>query len=96
MTYAGSSERAALIRGLRDLADYLNSSAEIPAPVYTDLFIFPPAGTDAERHAEIDVIAARLGETPQTICGHYVVSRFFGPVQYRAVAIPHDNDTAEE
>ena len=41
------------------------------------------------------MIAAQIGETPETICGHYVVSRFFGPVQYRAVAIPHDNDTDE-
>jgi hypothetical protein len=28
----------------------------------------------------------RRGETPGTVCGHHVVSRFFGPVRYRAVA----------
>ena len=48
------------------------------------------------RHAEIDVIAAQIGETPETVCGHYVVWRFFGPVQYRAVAIPRDNDAGGE
>lgn len=96
MTYANSTERGALIRGLRTLADYLESNPEVPAPSYADVFIFPPDGADPERHAEIDVIAAQIRETPETVCGHYVVSRFFGPVQYRAVAIPHDHDTGGE
>ena len=96
MTYANSTERGALIRGLRAFADYLESNSEVPAPGYADVLVFPPDGTDAERRAEIDVIAGQIGETPETICGHYVVSRFFGPVQYRAVAIPRDNDTGEE
>jgi hypothetical protein len=94
MTYANSTEREALISGLRSLADYLEASPEVPAPSYSDVFIFPPEGTDAERRAEIDLIAAQIGETPQTLCGHYVVSRYFGPVQYRAVAIPRNNDTS--
>jgi len=92
VTYANSIECAALIRGLRALADYLESNPEVPAPSYADVFIFPSGGTDTERHAEIDVIGARIGQAPETAYGHYVVSRFFGPVQYRAVAIPHDND----
>jgi hypothetical protein len=92
MTYANPSERGALISGLRALADYLETNPEVPAPSYTDVLVFPPDGTDAERRAEIDVVAARMGRTPDTVCGHYVVSRFYGPVQYRAVAIPHDKD----
>jgi len=93
MTYANSADRGALIKGLRTLADYLESNPDVPAPPYVDVLVFPPEGTDAGRRAEIDVIAARLGgKAPETICGHYVVFRFFGPVQYRAVAIPHDND----
>lgn len=96
MAYANSTERQALIRGLRALADYLESNPDVPAPSYGDVFVFPPDGTDAEKYAEIDVIAAQIGETPEIVCGHYVVSRFFGPVQYRAVAIPRDNDTAGE
>jgi hypothetical protein len=44
MTYADSTERAALIGGLRALADYLESNPEVPAPGYTDVFIFPPDG----------------------------------------------------
>ena len=61
-----------------------------------DVLVFPPDGSDAERRAEIDVIAERIGEAPETVCGHYVVWRFFGPVQYRAVAIPRDNDADGE
>ena len=32
MTYAGNSERAALIGGFRALADYLESNPDVPAP----------------------------------------------------------------
>lgn len=96
MIYANFTERQALIRGLRAIADYLESNPEVPAPRYADMLVFPPDGTDAERRAEIDVIAARIGQTPETVCGHYVVSRFFGPVQYRAVPIPHDDDADGE
>lgn len=43
MTYANSTERGALIRGLRTLADYLESNPDVRAPSYADVFIFPPA-----------------------------------------------------
>jgi len=42
--------------------------------------------------AEIDVIAAQIGATASDAdspAGHYSAYRDFGPVQYRAVAIPH-------
>ena len=43
--------------------------------------------------AEIDATAARLGVNAHlTAGGHYVAARFFGPVEYRAVAIPRKND----
>ena len=41
--------------------------------------------------AEIDLIAEQLGVTASGHdhpADHYVASRYFGPVQYRAVAIP--------
>ena len=47
--------------------------------------------------AEIDAIAARLGVIAHlTGGGHYVAARFFGPVEYRAVAIPRKNDSERE
>jgi hypothetical protein len=94
MTYADSTERAQLIAGLRGLADYLESSPEVPAPIYSGVFAFPPDGDWAEMRAEIDVIAADLGVIAhETGGGHYVAIRSFGPVEYRAVAIPHRNDS---
>jgi hypothetical protein len=54
--------------------------------------VFPVDGSDADMFAEIDVIAGRIGVTVTDASiprGHYVAVRDFGPVQYRAVAIPH-------
>ena len=89
--YANSDERETLIAGLRDLADYLDENPQIPAPRSTDLLVFPPAGSDAEMFAAIDAIAERIGAIPSDAgspAGHYCAVRNFGPVHYRAVAIP--------
>jgi hypothetical protein len=89
MTYAEPSGRAALIEGLRALADYLESNPEVPAPSYTDVYTFPPDGDCAEMRAEIDAIAARLGVKADETAGgsHYNAARSFGPIEYRAIAI---------
>ena len=88
MTYANATERQALIFGLRALADYLESNPYVPAPGYSDVLAFPPDGDCAGMRAEIDVIAERIGvEARETVRGHYVATRSFGPVEYRAVAI---------
>jgi hypothetical protein len=89
--YASPEERVRVIAGLRDLADFLDRNPLVPAPRFTDLFVFPPSGSDAEMFAEIDVIAAQIGATAsdaESLAGHYSAVRGFGPVQYRAVAIP--------
>src|ERR1035438_3850243 len=68
MTYAGNSERAALIGGFRELADYLESNPDVPAPGYSDVLAFPPDGECAGMRAEIDVIAERIGvEARETV-----------------------------
>ena len=90
--YANDEERVRLIGGLRDLAEFLDGNPQVPAPRFTDLFVFPPAGSDAEMFAEIDVIAGQIGVTATDAdipSGHYSAVRDFGPVRYRAVAIPH-------
>jgi len=93
MNHADSTERAALISGLRALADYLESNPEVPAPAYAVVYKFPPTGDWAQMRAEIDATAARLGVNAHlTAGGHYVAVRLFGPVEYRAVAIPRKND----
>ena len=90
--YANDEQRIRLIAGLRDLADFLDQNPEVPAPRGTDLLVFPPEASDAEMFAEIDTIAGLIGSTASgdgSPNGHYSAIRSFGPVQYRAVAIPH-------
>jgi hypothetical protein len=89
MTYAEPAERAALIKGFRDLTDYLEENPDVPAPSCADVFTFPPDGPCAEMRAEIDAIAAMLGIQACETVGlrHYKVTRSFGPVEYHAVAI---------
>lgn len=88
MTFANPTERAHLIRGFRGLADYLDSIPELPAPIYSTVYAFP-RGDWAGMCADIEAIAAFL-RVPAgiTASGHYVAVRAFGPVEYRAVAIP--------
>jgi hypothetical protein len=92
MTYANADQRQALIRGLRDLAGFLEENPEVPAPVYTDVLVFPPYASDAENRGEIDVIASLIDSGIEVSCSrhHYSTTRQFGPVGYRAVAIPAD------
>jgi hypothetical protein len=97
MTDADSAERTAFISGLRDLAGYLESNPEVPAPGYSTVFFFPPAGGWAQMCAAIDAAAAPLGvPARRTGGGHYVTVRAFGPVEYRAVAIPPRDDNSSE
>lgn len=96
MTYADSTERAAFIGGLRALADYLESNPAVPTPNYSPVHTFPPDGDWAAMRAEIDAIAARLGVIAYlAVGGHYVADRSFGPVEYRAVAIPRRDNESE-
>jgi hypothetical protein len=97
MTYADSTERIAFINGLRGLADYLESNPEIPAPIYSTVYVFPSDGGWPGMCADIEVTAARMGvATCLTIGGHYVATRDFGPVEYRAVAIPSKGSSSDE
>jgi hypothetical protein len=98
--YGNEEERARLIAGLRELAEFLDQNPDVPAPLSAVAYVFPQDGSDTTMFAEIDVIAAQIGATPDAAspAGHYSANRYFGPVQYRAVAIPHptrDNETGK-
>jgi hypothetical protein len=94
--YPSPEQRAGLVAGLRALAEFIESRPDVPAPWSTDVIVVPSNGSDAERRAEIDAIASRIGaEGHYTHGGHYSASRRFGPVEYRAVAVPRDNDESE-
>jgi hypothetical protein len=97
--YANPEERTRLIAGLRNLADFLDENPQIPAPRRTDMLVFPPNGTDAEMFAEIEAIAERIGVIASDVDspnGHYRAVRNFGPVQYRAIAIPNAAGSDED
>jgi hypothetical protein len=94
MTYANAAERQALISGLRELAGFLEGNPDVPAPAFADLLVFPPGVSDDEKRREIDVIASLIDSGPMTVSSyrHYQTSRRFGPVEYRAVTIPADEN----
>lgn len=95
--YANEKDRSRFIDGLRALAEYLESSPDVPAPWGgACIHVFPPPGTNEEKRAEIEVIATRINAEPcEIVSGHYSVSRFFGPVEYRAVAIDRTANGSE-
>jgi hypothetical protein len=91
MNYANAGERGSLIAGLRALARFLEGNPDVPAPCWADVIVFPPGSTDREAQAEVDTVAALIGSDVNDGTaseGHYTTSRSFGPVEYRAVAIP--------
>jgi hypothetical protein len=63
-------------------------------PAYTDVLVFAPSASDIGKRREIDIIASRIGSATETTSSHrhYQTSRRFGPVEYRAVAIPADEN----
>jgi hypothetical protein len=96
--YANDKQRVRLIAGLRDLADYLEQNLRVPVPRRADVLVFPAEASDAEMFAEIDTIAEMIGSPASDADiphGHYSAVRDFGPVQYRAVAIPHSARKSE-
>ena len=91
MTYADPGRRRDLITGLRALADFLEGSPQIPAPYCVDVLVFLPGALEEDGRAEIDRIAVLTGariDDRTAEYGHYIASRVFGPVEYRAVFIP--------
>jgi hypothetical protein len=92
MTYASPIQRQELIAGFHMLADFLAGNPEVPVPPSVDILVFPSFASDSAKRREIDLIASRIGSRSQTFSSyrHYQTSRRFGPVEYRAVAIPAD------
>ena len=96
MTYANSAERAAFLAGLRNLIDYLESNPDVPVTGYATVYAFPADDEWDGKRAEVARIAALIGAPAvDTTGGHYVALRTFGPVEYRAVAIPPAADSSD-
>jgi hypothetical protein len=84
-------DRTAVITGLRDIADFLDTNPDIPTPSTSVIvYYFADGASDHDARAKVDQIAAYLGATidPEPLRhGHYQTHITFGPVTYRTVAI---------
>ena len=83
------SARDEYIKGLRDLADFIESHPELPMPTRSSVGPYI-TGTDEQQRAEVDRIAAILGVSASGDT-HYIAPRPFGPVTYEAIAIAADH-----
>jgi hypothetical protein len=82
--------RAAFTAGLRALAEFLYAHPGLPVPEFSicaGLTVYP-AGTDADKRAEVDRIASVLQVTTDDFRVYQAERRFGGPVAYRVVAVP--------
>ena len=84
-----------LVRDLRALADFLESRPDLPVPrhAYLPLNVFA-GGTEADRRAQVDHVAALLRTTGESHGDHYLAEKAFGNVAYRYVAIPPSAERA--
>jgi hypothetical protein len=86
------AERAALIRGLFELAAFVADHPELPLPkVQADIW---PRGEDYVAEVdEVNDVAAALGVTAGFVFGgaHYRVVRRFGGVEVQSVAITRES-----
>ncbi|MCK2213332.1 hypothetical protein MF672_005925 [Actinomadura sp. ATCC 31491] len=82
--------RTDLIKGLLDLAAFLEAHPEVPVSSHVVAHHFPDDDRDDVMCAEIDEIATYVGsriDFDDSPYGHYATSVCFGPVEYRAVAV---------
>lgn len=93
MTTDPTTDRAALIAGLRGLADFLEANPAVPVPESYQskpISVLPPfRASDAERRAFVDAFAIAAGVEAADLddSGHYMATAQFGPVEYRSYAI---------
>lgn len=85
-----TDDRTALVHGLIQLAAFLQANPKVPAPRGVTVHHFIPRGDDDQMRAQLDHLAALLGSDIDAEGGHHCASLFFGPVEYRAVAILAD------
>jgi hypothetical protein len=81
------NHQRAVIQGLWESADA--ALRGIPFPLIVDIRYRPHGGSDAEKRAEIDRIAAMLGVEPEYSAGgeRYSVTRRFSAVRYSALVV---------
>lgn len=93
LTAPGAGRRADAIRGLANLAAFIETHPSLPLAGERSeepFSLYVSAGTDTENRAEVDRIAGILGTAPQWLYGssacYAAVRHFGGGVTYRALA----------
>src|SRR5215813_9761048 len=83
-------ERAALVAGLRELADFLAANPAVAVPAFgCPIDLVAIDGTDDDQAGAVDAFASATGAEvadDRDGCGRYSAARSFGPVRYRAYA----------
>lgn len=95
------SARDDMIKGLREMADWLEANPAAPIAPFESARIQHTVDYDAAgletAHRHLDHIGEQLGLPARMSYGHYGVTKEFGPVRYIAVAIEvADEDEAED
>ncbi|MGH3377916.1 MAG: hypothetical protein ACRDP6_24600 [Actinoallomurus sp.] len=87
-----AEHRQSVIDGLRQLTDFLTEHPDVPVGNNWDL-MYHAWGTDEEKRAEVDRVAALLGVTAGSPNNpdHYEAERAFGGVTYGAFAVTDEH-----
>jgi hypothetical protein len=88
--FTDTDRRTAVISGLRDLADFLDTNPDVPAPGGPISISYYPLGADEEIRAQVDHVARLLGsdvDAHELTLGHYSTGITFGIAEYRAVGL---------
>lgn len=91
---AGPERRANTIKGLRELADFLDANPDVPAPTILDIQVCTlSAEPMSQQMASVDEFAVMVNRNTGWMNDektHYWAMRHFGPVRFFAVAIDRD------
>jgi hypothetical protein len=93
MTIADTAQRAQIIQGLRDLADFLQAHPEVPVQPYSihciNYYPVIENDDDAAACAEVTRVAGLLGVEPAWNHSgtHYSAVKRFGLIRYEAVLV---------
>ncbi|MFJ4640208.1 hypothetical protein ACIP69_32040 [Streptomyces hygroscopicus] len=83
------SDRAALIAGLRALADFMADNPGVLVPNHPSIGVCVNAADTAARRAGAESAATPLGVPLEDLGeGYYSARREFGPVTYYVAAVP--------
>ena len=89
--YANSEERAGLIAGLRDLAQFLDQNPDVPAPRWADLLVFPPVASNVFVTVTVPPVPTVAGATELDVI---VKSGFVIVIGFAAIALLLSLDSA--